>query len=60
VADTSHNMREMEEISDRIIFLSKGRIIAEGTSEAIKAQFGETDLEEVFVKLARGSWPAAT
>ena len=55
---TSHNMREMEEMSDRIIFLSRGRIIAEGTAQAIKLQFGETDLEEVFVKLARGSWPA--
>jgi ABC-2 type transport system ATP-binding protein len=56
---TSHNMREMEEMSDRIIFLSRGRIIAEGTAKAIKARFGETDLEEVFVKLARGGMPSA-
>jgi ABC-2 type transport system ATP-binding protein len=56
---TSHNMREMEEMSDRIIFLSRGQIIAEGTAQAIKARFGETDLEEVFVKLARGAMPAA-
>ena len=56
---TSHNMREMEEMSDRIIFLSRGRIIAEGTAQAIKASFGETDLEEVFVKLARGGTPSA-
>jgi ABC-2 type transport system ATP-binding protein len=56
---TSHNMREMEEMSDRIIFLSRGRIIAEGTAKAIKARFGETDLEEVFVKLARGGTPSA-
>ena len=50
---TSHNMREMEEMSDRIIFLQRGRVIAEGTSAAIKARYGETDLEEVFLKLAR-------
>jgi len=50
---TSHNMREMEEMSDRIIFLQRGRIVAEGTSESIKAVYGETDLEEVFLKLAR-------
>jgi ABC-2 type transport system ATP-binding protein len=56
---TSHNMREMEEMSDRIIFLSRGRIIAEGTADAIKTRFGETDLEEVFLKLARGGTPAA-
>ena len=56
---TSHNMREMEEMSDRIIFLSRGQIIAEGTAQAIKSRFGETDLEEVFVKLARGAMPSA-
>jgi ABC-2 type transport system ATP-binding protein len=54
---TSHNMREMEEMSDRIIFLQRGRIVAEGTSDAIKARFGETDLEEVFLKLARDRTP---
>jgi ABC-2 type transport system ATP-binding protein len=46
-------------MSDRIFFLSRGRIIAEGTAKAIKARFGETDLEEVFVKLARGAIPSA-
>src|SRR6266571_1839698 len=50
---TSHNMREMEEMSDRIIFLQRGRIVAEGTAAAIKAVYGETDLEDVFLKLAR-------
>ena len=54
---TSHNMREMEEMSDRIIFLQRGRIVAEGTAEAIKARYGETDLEEVFLKLARDHAP---
>jgi ABC-2 type transport system ATP-binding protein len=56
---TSHNMREMEEMSDRIVFLSRGRIIAEGTAKAIKTRFGETDLEEVFLKLARGGVPSS-
>jgi len=54
---TSHNMREMEEMSDRIIFLSRGKIIAEGSATAIKSRFGETELEEVFLKLARGGAP---
>ncbi len=52
---TSHNMREMEEMSDRIIFLQRGRIVAEGTAQAIAARFGKEDLEEVFLKLARES-----
>ncbi len=52
---TSHNMREMEEMSDRIIFLQRGRLVAEGTAQAIVEQFGKADLEEVFLKLARES-----
>lgn len=50
---TSHNMREMEEMSDRIIFLQRGRIVAEGTAAEITARFGDRDLEEVFLRLAR-------
>lgn len=50
---TSHNMREMEEMSDRIIFLQRGKIVAEGTAEEIVTRFGQSDLEEVFLKLAR-------
>ncbi len=50
---TSHNMREMEEMSDRIIFLQRGKIVAEGTSQEITARFGKADLEEVFLGIAR-------
>ncbi len=50
---TSHNMREMEEMSDRIIFLQHGRIVAQGTAEDIVRQYGQNNLEEVFLKLAR-------
>lgn len=52
---TSHNMREMEEMSDRIIFLQRGKIVAEGTAQEIVTRFGQADLEEVFLKLARES-----
>jgi ABC-2 type transport system ATP-binding protein len=52
---TSHNMREMEEMSDRIIFLQRGKIVAEGTASEIVSRFGQADLEEVFLKLARES-----
>ncbi|NGZ01811.1 MAG: ABC transporter ATP-binding protein [Nitrospira sp. WS238] len=50
---TSHNMREMEEMSDRIIFLQRGRLVAEGTAQAIIARFGKADLEQVFLNFAR-------
>jgi len=47
-------MKEMEEMSDRIIFLQKGKIVAQGTAQEITERFGQRDLEEVFLKLARG------
>jgi ABC-2 type transport system ATP-binding protein len=51
---TSHNMREMEEMSDRIIFLNKGEIISTGTPAEIMKRYQGEDLEEVFLKVARG------
>jgi ABC-2 type transport system ATP-binding protein len=51
---TSHNMREMEEMSDRIIFLQRGRIVAEGSAQELAVRFGGADLEDVFLRLARG------
>ena len=42
-------------MSDRIIFLQRGNIVAEGTAAEIVSRFGQEDLEEVFLKLARES-----
>jgi len=50
---TSHNMKEMEEMSDRIVFLHKGRIIAEGKPAEVIKSFEGKDLEHVFLKVAR-------
>ena len=50
---TSHNMREMEEMSDRIIFLQRGKIVAQGTASEVIDQYGEDDLEQVFLTIAR-------
>jgi ABC-2 type transport system ATP-binding protein len=52
---TSHNMKEMEEISDRILFLHQGRILASGTPAEILRLFSERNLEDVFLKVARGN-----
>jgi len=51
---TSHNMRDVEEVCDRVLFMNKGRLIAEGTPSEIKMRFGEQTLERVFIKVARG------
>ncbi len=50
---TSHNMKEMEEMCDRIIFLHRGRIIAEGPPREILRQFQKEHLEALFLKIAR-------
>jgi len=50
---TSHNMRDVEEVCDRVLFLHKGRIIAEGTPQEVIVQFNQKSLEEVFITVAR-------
>lgn len=50
---TSHNMMEMEEMCDRVIFMHRGRIIAIGAPGEIKEEFKGRSLEEVFLKIAR-------
>lgn len=51
---TSHNMKEMEEMSDRIVFLDKGKVIASGTPGEVVKEFKKENLEEVFIEVARG------
>jgi ABC-2 type transport system ATP-binding protein len=50
---TSHNMREIEEICDRVIFLHHGRKIAEGPPRDVIARFNQQSLEQVFIRIAR-------
>ena len=50
---TSHNMRDIEEVCDRVIFLHKGKIVCEGTPADIVARSSGSTLEDVFIKIAR-------
>ena len=50
---TSHNMRDVEEICNRVLFLNKGRVIAEGTPQSIIDHFQQKSLEDVFIQVAR-------
>lgn len=49
---TTHNMREVEELCDRAIFIHQGRIVTEGTPAKLIHRFGLADLNEVFMKIA--------
>jgi ABC-2 type transport system ATP-binding protein len=51
---TSHNMREIELVCDRVIFLSHGRLVAEGTPREILERADSESLEKVFITIARG------
>jgi len=50
---TSHNMRDIEVVCDRVIFMHRGKVIREGTVEEIKTSFEEETLENVFIRIAR-------
>ena len=50
---TSHNMLEVEEMCDRVLFLSQGKILLEGDPRKLPMEHGYTTLEELFVAVAR-------
>jgi ABC-2 type transport system ATP-binding protein len=50
---TSHNMHEVEEVCDRVLFLARGRILLEGDPRALPAAHGRADLEDLFIAVAR-------
>lgn len=51
---TSHNMAEIEELCERIIFLNKGKIVDDDTPDNLIKKYGRKDLNEVFLTIARG------
>ena len=50
---TSHNMYEVEEVCDRVLFLSHGKILLEGNPRTLPGEHGAHSLEELFIRLAR-------
>jgi ABC-2 type transport system ATP-binding protein len=50
---TSHNMYEVEHICDRVLFLSKGKILLEGDPKLLPQQHGKATLEDLFITVAR-------
>ncbi len=50
---TSHNMAEVEEVCDRVLFMSHGEILLEGDPKSLAHEHGKANLEELFIAVAR-------
>ncbi len=48
---TTHDMAEAERLAHRVGFLVRGRLVAEGTVEELKALAGAGSLEEAFLRM---------
>jgi len=48
---SSHIMQEVAALCDRIVVIAKGRVVAQGTADELRALTGEANLEDAFVKV---------
>ena len=53
----SHNMAEVERLCGRVLMLKQGRIVDDGSPDALIARYGRNSLEEVFLDVARAPSP---
>lgn len=51
---SSHNMLEIEYVSDRVGIITGGKLMAVGKIDEIKEKYGAANLEEVFEKVVKG------
>jgi ABC-2 type transport system ATP-binding protein len=52
---TSHNMYEVEAVCDRVLFLSRGRILLEGDPKTLPREHGAASLDDLFIQVAHES-----
>jgi len=50
---STHIMREVEKLCDRVAIIHRGKILATGTVDELTQTHGQPDIEEVFFKLIR-------
>jgi ABC-2 type transport system ATP-binding protein len=50
----SHNMGEVERLCDRVIMMKAGRVEDDDTPAQLISRYGRSNLEEVFLDIARG------
>ena len=49
----SHNMAEVERLCSEVLMMKAGRIVDRGSPDALIERYGRTNLEEVFLHIAR-------
>lgn len=54
---SSHNMLEIEFLSDQVAIMEGGKIFETGTSQELKSKYQAANLEEVFIKITRLAAP---
>ena len=47
---SSHIMQEVAALCDRIVIIAKGRVVAAGSADELRARFGQANLEDAFVR----------
>ena len=50
----SHNMKEVDRLCDKIVMMKDGRIVDSGSCEELIKKHGRENLEDTFLKIARG------
>ena len=55
----SHNMSEVERLCDAVLMMRNGRIVDRGSPAELIQRYGRTNLEEVFLDIARKRGVAA-
>ena len=54
----SHNMSEVERLCSQVMMMKQGRIVDRGSPAELIERYGRTNLEEVFLDIARGTGEA--
>ena len=51
----SHNMAEVERLCSQVMMMKEGHIVDRGSPDELILRYGRTNLEEVFLQIARGT-----
>jgi ABC-2 type transport system ATP-binding protein len=52
-------MQEVERLADHVLMMKQGRLVDQGSPQALLERYGRGDLEQVFLDIARDRRSAA-